>query len=240
MRAIVAGCRRNQTPSLVVEGGSRSAPAAWRNRFLRSALILGVGLFNVCPGLAAPDAGTNAARSPAANAASQPASHPAQGSLNLKEPTRGEQDGLGDKPGGLHSLVTVGGSLAAVLGAFLLLAWLMRKASPHGSAILPTEVFESLGRAPLANRQQVQLLRCGSKLLLVSITPTGVETLAEITDAAEVDRLVDLCKPNRSQGAAATFRRVLEQTGVKRGSNDVNSATATAAQRTDEREQGHA
>ena len=50
------------------------------------------------------------------------------------------------------------------------------------------------GRAPLAGRQHVHLLRCGSKLLLVSVTPGGAETLTEVTDPAEVDRLAGLCR----------------------------------------------
>ena len=42
---------------------------------------------------------------------------------------------------------------------------------PPGPAALPGEAFEVLGRASSTHRQQVHLLRCGSKLLLVSLTP---------------------------------------------------------------------
>ena len=55
-----------------------------------------------------------------------------------------------------------------MLGIFFLVVWLLRRASPRGPAALPGEAFEVLGRAPLANRQQAHLLRCGNKLLLVS------------------------------------------------------------------------
>ena len=96
-------------------------------------------------------------------------------------------------------MATVGGSLAVVLGLFLLVAWVMRKASPRSSSALPGEVFEVLGRAPLAGRQQVHLLRCGSKLLLVSITPAATETLTEVTDPVEVDRLAGLCRQAHPQ-----------------------------------------
>lgn len=112
------------------------------------------------------------------------------------------------RPAGLQPLMTVGGSLAVVLGVFFLLVWVLRKASPNGFATLPPEAFEVLGRAALAHRQQVHLLRCGNKLLLVSVTATGAETLAEITDPAEVDRLASLCRQGRSRGAAAAFRQV--------------------------------
>ena len=117
-----------------------------------------------------------------------------------------------DRPlGGVHSLVTVGGSLTAVLGLFFLVVWMLRRASPRGPGTLPPEAFETLGRAALASHQQVHLLRCGNKLLLVSVTATGAETLTEISDPAEVERLVGLCRQSRSGGRAATFRQALRQ-----------------------------
>jgi len=117
-----------------------------------------------------------------------------------------------DEPrGGLTSAVTVVSSLAVVLGLFFVLAWAMRRAAPRGSMILPGEVVEVLGRAPLAGRQQVHLLRCGAKLLLVSVTPTGAKTLTEITDSDEVNRLAGLCRQAHPDSATATFRQVFGQ-----------------------------
>jgi flagellar biogenesis protein FliO len=118
------------------------------------------------------------------------------------------------KPGprsGLSSVVTVVGSLALVLGIFFLVAWGMRRAAPAGGGVLPNEVFEVLGRAPLENRQQVHLLRCGNKLILVSVTAAGAETLTEITDSAEVDRLAGLCRQAHPNSATAAFRQVFGQ-----------------------------
>ena len=113
--------------------------------------------------------------------------------------------------GGLPAAVTVAGSLAVVLGLFLLVAWAMRRAAPRGSALLPSEVFEVLGRAPLAGRQQAHLLRCGRKLLLVSVTPAGVETLTEVTEPLEVDRLAGLCRQAQPHSATAAFRQIFQQ-----------------------------
>lgn len=112
---------------------------------------------------------------------------------------------------GVPSLATVLGSLAIVLGLFLLFAWTMRKASGPAGAALPKEVFEVLGRAPLASRQQVHLLRCGNKLLLVSSSAAGIETLTEVTDPAEVDRLAGLCQQSRPDSATTAFRQVFQQ-----------------------------
>ncbi len=122
----------------------------------------------------------------------------------------------GRRPGGLPSLITLVGSLGVVLGIFLLVAWCMRRAAPAGSIALPGEVFEVLGRAAMASRQQVHLLRCGKKLVLVSVTPAGAETLTEITDPMEVDRLAGLCQQARSNSATAAFRQVFGQLAQQR------------------------
>ncbi|MGA2619055.1 MAG: flagellar biosynthetic protein FliO [Thermoguttaceae bacterium] len=127
--------------------------------------------------------------------------------------------GAHDSPsGGLSAVVTVGSSLALVLGLFFLVAWAMRKAAPRGSLLLPHEVFEILGRAPLGARQQVQLLRCGNKLLLVSTTPAGAETLTEVTEPLEVDRLAGLCRQAHPHSASAAFRQIFQQLAPRSGS----------------------
>jgi len=111
----------------------------------------------------------------------------------------------------LSAMITVGGSLAIVLGLFLVVAWVLRKTAPHGSLVLPKEVFDILGRAPLGARQQVQLLRCGNKLLLVSITPGGAETLTEVTEPIEVDRIAGICHQAHPKSATTAFRQVFQQ-----------------------------
>ncbi len=114
----------------------------------------------------------------------------------------------------LPSLTPMAGGLAFVLGLFLAAAWILRRAAPKSATLLPTEVVEVLGRAPLAGRQQMHLLRCGNKLLLVSVTPTGAETLTEVTDPVEVDRLSGLCRQAHPQSATATFRHVFQKLGT--------------------------
>ncbi len=123
----------------------------------------------------------------------------------------------GGKGSPLSAVITVGGSLAVVLGLFLVVAWAMRKTAPRGSLLLPREVFDILGRASLGARQQVQLLRCGNKLLLVSITPNGTETLTEVTDPLEVDRIAGICQQAHPKSATTAFRQVFQQLAPKSG-----------------------
>ncbi|REK15917.1 MAG: hypothetical protein DWQ37_08890 [Planctomycetota bacterium] len=118
--------------------------------------------------------------------------------------------GLGDGP----PWASVAMNLGLVLGLFLVVAWALRRGMPKGSALLPAEAVDVLGRAPLAGRQQVYLVRCGNKLVLVSPTATGVETLTEITDPAEVVRLENLCRqPTAAVGPWRQLLTKLSSTG---------------------------
>lgn len=121
------------------------------------------------------------------------------------------------QPGGIQSALTVGGSLAVVLGIFFAIVWVLRRASPNGFGTLPGAAFEVLGRAALANRQQVHLLRCGNKILLVSVTATGAQTLTEITDPSEVERLAALCRQNRGKATVTSLRDVFRRAGRSDG-----------------------
>ena len=98
-----------------------------------------------------------------------------------------------------------------MLGLFLLVAWGIKRAMPGSSGLLPREVVEVLGRASLGARQHVHLIRCGSKLLLVSATPGGMETLTEIAEPDEVQRLAALCRQTQPGSTTAAFRQVFQQ-----------------------------
>ena len=114
-------------------------------------------------------------------------------------------------PNSSTTITTVLSSLAVVLGFFFITAWFLKRNLPKGMALLPGEVLEQLGRAPLAGKQQMYLVRIGHKLLLLVVTPHGAETLTEITDPAEVDRLCGLCRQHGAHGPSAEFRAVLRQ-----------------------------
>ncbi len=119
------------------------------------------------------------------------------------------QPGL--RSGDVPPLVTAAASLGIVLGLFLLVVWVVRRGMPRNVALLPREAVEVLGRAPLVGRQQVHLVRCGNKILLLSVSPGGVETLSEITDPVEVDRLAGICQQVNPNSASSSFRNVFRQ-----------------------------
>lgn len=159
--------------------------------------------------------GTRDERLPPARA---PRRLPAGNAKSLPLPPRGvvrTVDGAEEKaakPIKLNSTLTTGvASLAVVLGLFFAAAWAVRRGLPQGPPKLPAEVVEVLGRAPLAGRQFAHLVRCGNKLLLVHLAPNCAETLTEITEPAEVDRLAGLCRQAHPQSATASFRQIFQQ-----------------------------
>jgi len=145
---------------------------------------------------------------PNAGKSASAAKTPIRGGVSAAQSTGGAST---DTAGAGSSLIGVMASLAVVIGLLVLVLWVMRRALPGGTRKLPTEVLDVLGYAPLGNRQQMQLLRLGNKLLLVSVTATGAETLTEVTDPDEVEHLTKLSRQPATAAPAASFRQLLDQ-----------------------------
>jgi flagellar biogenesis protein FliO len=110
-----------------------------------------------------------------------------------------------------NAVYTVLSALAIVVGAFLLCAWMLRRGSRGLPQTLPAEVVSVLGRVPIEARQFAQLLRIGNKLVLYAMTPSGPETLTEVTDPVEVDRIVGLCQQSHPHSTTKAFEQVFRQ-----------------------------
>jgi len=193
------------------------------------------------------------ARAPttAAGTAPRPASGPANGFLSGAAPIplpppratskRARESGAAAQPpGGRRNMaMVVTSSLAIVLGLFFLVVWLSRRALPKAGQALPTEALEVLGRTPLAARHNLQLIRLGHRLLLVSVAPDTARTLLDITDADEVNHLIALCRQDQPGSITASFRQVMQQMSHSAGSSlidgDATSMAATAARSTADR-----
>lgn len=100
--------------------------------------------------------------------------------------------------------------LLLVVGLIVVGARWLKSRSPSAACGLPIEVFEVLGRKAIDQRTAVVLARCGSRLLVLSQSPHGLQTLAEITDPVEIDCLAGLCRSTqRDQTLVETFRAML-------------------------------
>lgn len=166
--------------------------------------------FSSAAGTRAPSRGEG----PAPSAQGLPQAAGGRGPTPLAPPSaekkKGHPEGARSLPAP-SSLLRVAAALGLVLGLFLVGAWAMRRVAPAGPPALPAEVLEVLGRAPLASRQQVYLIRLGRKLVLVSVTAAGIETLSEVAEPEEVERLAGLCRQAMPGSATAVFREVLHQ-----------------------------
>ena len=133
-------------------------------------------------------------------------------------------------PRTLGAIVTVAASLAVVLGLFWGCAWLMRRGMPSTARRLPTEVVDVLGRAPLAGRQQMHVVRFGNKMLLVCASPSGVDTLGEITDPAEIDRLAGMCEQSQPNSATTAFKQIFGQITATRPAKNLAAFKSARAE----------
>jgi len=109
----------------------------------------------------------------------------------------------------LTPVFSVVGSLLIVIAAFFLLVVLFRKVAPQVNRPLPKEAFECLGRHFLSQKQQLQVLRLGNRIVLVSVMAEGVTTLAEIADPDEVVAFLGHFRRLDSNSATEIFRRTV-------------------------------
>lgn len=108
------------------------------------------------------------------------------------------------------SLITVGSSLAVVLGLFAALVWVTRRfaarSMPQGG--IPTEVMQALGSSPIDARTRLTLVRCGNRILILAQTATGVQPISEINDPNEVRQLTALCLSDSKKEFASTLQAI--------------------------------
>jgi flagellar biogenesis protein FliO len=134
--------------------------------------------------------------------------------LRLARPQSAKSSNSTSKPiDATSSMITVGTSLAVVLGLFFVLTYFFRRNLPKSVQAPPGEVLEVLGRAPLPGKQQLQVVRFGSKLVLLSVTADGVEAVSEITAPDEVQELTALCRRESPGSSAHAFQEILTQMG---------------------------
>lgn len=100
--------------------------------------------------------------------------------------------------------------LSIVLGLILSFAYAFRKHIPLATKVLPPDIVEVLGRRFIDQRNCVQLIRCGNRILIVAHSPThGLQTLSEITDAIEVDTLAGRCKQSDTSSMTSRFEELI-------------------------------
>ena len=92
-----------------------------------------------------------------------------------------------------RSLVTTFGGLCIVLGLLMGFVWLVKRNGAMQPGPQHAPLVEVLGSYRIGPRNEVSVVRFGSKLLAVSVSANGTETLAELDDPQEVSHLIELC-----------------------------------------------
>ena len=133
--------------------------------------------------------------------------------LNSKKQDTSLAEGKRSGSNTLQMLFSVGSSLLIVVGLFLGVAWCYRKTLNTSMGGIPKQVVSVLGRTALAPRQQLILVRFGSKLVLVSLNQGETRTISEITDPIEVDELAGTCESHQPHSLTNSFRTILNQSG---------------------------
>ena len=91
--------------------------------------------------------------------------------------------------------------LLAIAAAFVLVA-AFRITSLRRTKSLPPDVFELLGEASLGGQQAVRVVRFGPRTLLIGVSPSGCQTLAELDDPQATERIATACRSDVASARA--------------------------------------
>ncbi|MEM9645431.1 MAG: flagellar biosynthetic protein FliO [Planctomycetota bacterium] len=130
------------------------------------------------------------------------------------------------------TLITVGSSLAIVLGLFGGLVWAMRRFGNrnHLGGQLPRAAFENLGSTSLDARTRITLIRVGERVVALSQSATETRVISEISDPAEARRLAAHCNSD-SQAVFTQTLKSIENERVSPGFVDQPAAVSTTRSR---------
>ncbi len=124
-------------------------------------------------------------------------------------------------------------ALFLVVGLVLTLARIWRKTVPGASTQLPAQAVEVLGRRPLAPRESIQLVRIGSRILVLGSSAEGLRPLAEIDDPVEVDYLAGMCRAAHEESPVIdSFRDWFRRATTRSDGTTAEGSTVSATRKT--------
>lgn len=80
-------------------------------------------------------------------------------------------------------------ALAVVVGMIFGLRWLLKRLGGGAMGGTRSGILEVVARTGVTTKQELMLVRFGERLVLLGRSPGAIARLAEVTDAAEVQRL---------------------------------------------------
>lgn len=143
-------------------------------------------------------------------------------STTPRRPLRRELPGVSQKPAGTRRRRRIqcepqgtgrppGGALLIVLILIAASAKLLQRRGLTPQHRLPPEVLEVLGRGLVDERNAIHLVRCGSRLLVLGSSVSGLTSLTEIDDPAEVESLAALCRSRENVTVAESITKLFQR-----------------------------
>ncbi len=101
---------------------------------------------------------------------------------------------------------------AIVLGIFLWICLnIVKKLLPGGKKLFSSPGLEILGRTHFDTQKYLALVRVGTRVLIVGVSPNGFDQLSEITDPDEVTEVLSAAKPKTSSGQNLFYKMFQKQ-----------------------------
>lgn len=122
-------------------------------------------------------------------------------SIMLQRPSATSSEKTNPAP----SLTTPFVALLVVVVLIIVAAKVLGRKESAFRGAFAAEAFDILSRRAIDARNSLVLVRVGDKLVVIGLSPNGMNSLSEITDRAEVERLTNLSKTNEPQRASRWF-----------------------------------
>ena len=113
-------------------------------------------------------------------------------------------------------------SLVGVAGMLLRITKVLQRRAAPGKGRLPTAVLEVLGKASLDYKHTLFLVRWGSRLLLVTVSANGLQTLAELRDPDEINQMLRVVRRQEEENHVSgdDFLRIPVNQSLVQGASD--------------------
>jgi len=102
-------------------------------------------------------------------------------------------------------------SLLAVLALILLGTLLLRRFSVRGRRIVARSGVEILSRTPINSRQSLFLVKIGSRILVLGVSPNHIASLDTIEDSEELSSLLGLLESQNPSSISQGFERMFNR-----------------------------
>jgi flagellar biosynthetic protein FliO len=120
-------------------------------------------------------------------------------------------------------------SLTIVIALIVVAVWAFRRFAPRTARMYSSENLRVVSRTFIGPKQMVCLMKAPGRLLVVGATQESITLLSEITDAAEIERVLGSAAAASPKGASAAFRDLLSGTAGLRKKDAVSEEDLAAA-----------